>query len=117
MDAEGDLSEAVRAFLSTLSQGPLSSPTRLAIMLTLLLRGQATFSEIQGLLDLTPGNLGAHLERLETEGYVRRFRCLRGLRYVTCYRPTEKGAEAAGRILRSASELWNLLDELDKARD
>jgi len=75
VDAEGDLGEPVRAFLST-----LSSPTRLAIMLTLLLRGQATFSEIQGLLDLTSGNLGAHLERLERERYVRRFRCLRGPR-------------------------------------
>ncbi len=112
MDAEGP-GGAVREFLSTLSQGPLSSPARLAIMLILLLRGQATFSEIRKVLGLTSGNLGAHLDRLEREGYVKRFRCLRGLRYVTCYRPTAKGAESVGRVLRSASKLWERLERLD----
>ena len=79
MSPEGEpLESAIREFLTTLSQGPLSSPVRLTIMLTLVLKGHSTFSDLQSLLGLTPGNLGSHLEKLEREDYVERLRCLRG---------------------------------------
>ena len=117
MSPEGEpLESAIREFLTTLSQGPLSSPVRLTIMLTLVLKGHSTFSDLQSLLGLTPGNLGSHLEKLEREGYVERLRCLRGLRYVTCYRPTQQGSLALGRVLRSASSLWEILSRLETLR-
>ena len=51
----------------------IHQPTRLKIMATLnALRGGAKleFTELRKLLDVTDGNLGAHLGTLETAGYV-----------------------------------------------
>ncbi len=53
-----------------------SSPVRLGIMLYLMSRGEAYFTELQEALHLTPGNLGSHLRRLREAGYVRIVRCL-----------------------------------------
>jgi DNA-binding MarR family transcriptional regulator len=51
----------------------IHQPTRLRIMATLnALRGESRleFTELRRLLDITDGNLGAHLATLETAGYV-----------------------------------------------
>jgi DNA-binding MarR family transcriptional regulator len=51
----------------------IHQPTRLKIMATLnALRGATMleFTELQKLLDVTPGNLGTHLTTLESAGYV-----------------------------------------------
>jgi DNA-binding MarR family transcriptional regulator len=51
----------------------IHQPTRLKIMATLnALRGGARleFTELRTLLNVTDGNLGAHLGTLETAGYV-----------------------------------------------
>jgi len=110
-----ELEGVVREFLEAMGEGPLSHPSRLAIMLILVMRGRTTFSELQQILGLTPGNLGSHLEKLEREGYVEKFRCLRGLRYLTCYRSTRRGSLALGRVLRSASNLWEILGAAESA--
>ena len=53
-----------------------SSPVRLGIMLYLIPRGEAYFTELQEALKLTPGNLGSHLRKLREAGYVRILRYL-----------------------------------------
>ncbi len=68
----------------------LSVPTRLGIMLYLLPRGKAYFTEIQQALNLTPGNLWSHLRRLEEVGYVKILRYLED-RPRTVVKVTRKG--------------------------
>ena len=53
-----------------------SSPVRLGIMLYLIPRGEAYFTELQEALKLTPGNLGSHLRKLREAGYIRVLRYL-----------------------------------------
>ncbi|UCH90300.1 MAG: transcriptional regulator [Thermoplasmata archaeon] len=49
----------------------LSQHTRLAIMITLVSQGKIVFSELQKILEVTPGNLDSHLRKLEESGYVK----------------------------------------------
>lgn len=51
--------------------GLLLSQARLGIVSVLLVRKDATFSDLKQLLGLTQGNLGVHLRKLEDAGYVR----------------------------------------------
>jgi DNA-binding MarR family transcriptional regulator len=48
----------------------LLSQARLGVVSVLMTRAEATFSDLKGLLGLTQGNLGVHLEKLEEGGYV-----------------------------------------------
>jgi DNA-binding MarR family transcriptional regulator len=48
----------------------LLSQARLGIVTVLVTRPDATFTDLQGLLGLTPGNLGVHLAKLEEAKYV-----------------------------------------------
>lgn len=48
----------------------LLSQARLGIVTVLVARTGATFSDLQEILGLTPGNLGVHLRKLEDSGYV-----------------------------------------------
>lgn len=51
----------------------IHTPTRLRIMSTLVELGtssEISFSRLQELLDMTPGNLSAHVKRLEDAGYL-----------------------------------------------
>ena len=48
----------------------LLSQVRLAIISVLISRQTITFSDLKNLLNLTQGNLGTHLQRLESAGYV-----------------------------------------------
>jgi len=48
----------------------LLSQARLGIISVLMTRGDASFSDLKGLLGLTQGNLGVHLRKLEEGGYV-----------------------------------------------
>lgn len=70
----------------------LGNPVRLGIMLYLLSRGRAVFSEIQKVLDLTPGNLDSHLKTLEKAGMVRIRKVIAG-RPRTAVEITEKGVD------------------------
>jgi len=86
----------------------LSVPTRLGIMLYLLSRGKAYFTEIQAALNLTPGNLWSHLRRLEEAGYIKILRYLED-RPRTVVKVTEKGVE------ETTSYLNKLLVAAEKA--
>ncbi len=70
----------------------LGNPVRLGIMLYLLSRGRAVFSEIQKVLDLTPGNLDSHLKTLEKAGMVSIRKVIAG-RPRTAVEITEKGVD------------------------
>lgn len=51
----------------------IHTPTRLKIMSALAELGvgsDISFTRLQALLDMTPGNLSAHVKRLEDAGYV-----------------------------------------------
>ena len=48
-----------------------SAQQRFTIMLLLYLHKKAGFTEVQRLLQLTPGNLDHHVRRLEEAGYVK----------------------------------------------
>ena len=51
----------------------IHQPVRLrimAVLASLSQEGQASFNYLKDLLDLTDGNLGAHLRKLEEAGYI-----------------------------------------------
>lgn len=48
----------------------LHHPNRLAIMSYLMASQGATFTQIKQATDLTDGNLGSHLKKLEENGYI-----------------------------------------------
>ena len=51
--------------------GIFSAQQRFTIMLLLYLHKKVGFTELQNLLQLTPGNLDYHLRKLEEVGYVK----------------------------------------------
>lgn len=51
--------------------GIFSAQHRFTIMLLLYLHKKAGFTELQKLLQLTPGNLDHHIRKLEEVGYVK----------------------------------------------
>ena len=51
--------------------GIFSAQQRFTIMLLLYLHKRAGFTELQKLLQLTPGNLDHHVRKLEEVGYVK----------------------------------------------
>jgi DNA-binding transcriptional ArsR family regulator len=72
----------------------INAPARLAIM-TILARGdEVEFSVIGEMLNLTDGNLGAHLRKLEEAGYVKCTKEFRNRKPRTTYRMQTKGRAA-----------------------
>ena len=64
-----------------LPENKLFAPSiRLTIMVLLLTHKKINFTELQKLLNLTPGNLDHHLKKLEKAGYVKVYKKLSHLR-------------------------------------
>ncbi len=59
---------------------PFSTSVRLTIMILLYIHQRINFTDLQKLLNLTPGNLDHHLRKLEQEGYIRRYKKLSAIR-------------------------------------
>lgn len=72
----------------------LHQPARLRIMVALYRNRQLGFPAMRDALDLTPGNLGAHLAKLEEAGYLSSARILSGASFEMRYRITDAGSEA-----------------------
>jgi DNA-binding MarR family transcriptional regulator len=75
----------------------IHQPTRLRIMAALVSLDageQADFTFLRDLLDLTDGNLGAHLRTLEEAGYVALEKAFVARRPKTWVRATSEGREA-----------------------
>lgn len=89
--------------LSRLRHEVLGNPVRLGVMLYLLSRRRATFSEIQKVLELTPGNLDSHLKVLERAGMVKVGKVIAD-RPRTVVEITEKGVDETRDYVRRLKE-------------
>lgn len=72
----------------------LLSGARLGVIAALMARKSASFSELKDLLDLTQGNLGMHLQKLEEAGWVAVDKCFVERKPRTTCRITAKGRRA-----------------------
>ena len=78
---------------------------RLAIAVLLARHGEVSFAGFKQQLDLTDGNLGAQLRRLEDEGYVELRRDFVERKPVTWYRLSAQGSAALQRHLAALQQL------------
>jgi DNA-binding MarR family transcriptional regulator len=72
----------------------LLSKIRLGVIAELLTSDWVAFSELQRSLDVTQGNLGAHLSKLADAGYVDEEKTFVNRRPLTRYRLTPRGRTA-----------------------
>lgn len=72
----------------------IHQPTRLHIMAALFRNRQMSFTDLRDGLGLTPGNLGAHVEKLVEAGYVKSGRVIVDLAFELHYRMTDEGLDA-----------------------
>jgi DNA-binding MarR family transcriptional regulator len=83
----------------------LEHRVRLAIAVLLARHGEISFARFKQQLELTDGNLGAQLRRLEDEGYVRLRRDFVDRKPVTWYALTQVGRDALDRHLAALNAL------------
>lgn len=88
----------------------LHQPTRLRIMAFLFRARVAAVVTVRDALGLTDGNLAGHLQKLETEGYVKTGRVLRGVRFELQASITTEGSTA---LLHYVGTLRNMLDQIE----
>ncbi len=74
---------------------------RLAISVLLARHGEISFSRFKEQLELTDGNLGAQLRRLEEDGYIVLRRDFVERKPVTWYRLSSSGRKALDKHLRA----------------
>lgn len=72
----------------------LLSKIRLGIIAELLTSDWVSFSELQRSLDVSQGNLGAHVAKLVEAGYVEEEKTFANRRPLTRYRLTDRGRAA-----------------------
>ena len=83
-------------------------PARLRILVTLaaLVDGDAlSFTRLQELIGLTPGNLITHLRKLEEVGYVESEKSGFGATSLTRFKLTERGRRALGEYTAALRDL------------
>ena len=91
-------------------------PARLRIMVTMATLPEGddlSFTRLQDLIGLTPGNLITHLRKLEDAGYVRTEKSGRGVTARTSVSLTHDGRAA---LERYTAVLRQLLDTAEPAR-
>lgn len=79
----------------------LEHRVRLAIAVLLARHGEISFARFKQQLELTDGNLGAQLRKLEDVGYVALRRDFADRKPVTWYSLTDTGRDALGRHLQA----------------
>ena len=84
---------------------------RLAISVLLARHGEISFSRFKEQLELTDGNLGAQLRRLEDEQYVALRRDFVERKPVTWYKLTAKGRKALDRHLLVLQDMISAVDQ------
>jgi DNA-binding MarR family transcriptional regulator len=83
-------------------------PTRLRILVTLAALNDGdtlSFTRLQDMLDLTPGNLISHLRKLEEAGYVSSEKSGNGVASLTTVTLTHSGRAALGAYTRALRDL------------
>jgi DNA-binding MarR family transcriptional regulator len=83
----------------------LEHRVRLAIGVLLARHGEISFAAFKQQLQLTDGNLGAQLRRLEDDGYVALRRDFVERKPVTWYALTTTGRKALGKHLRALQSM------------
>jgi len=95
----------------------IHAPARLRLMVTLgaLPDGDTlSFTRLQAMLDLTPGNLITHLRKLEDAGYTQTEKSGSGVNALTTVALTRDGRKALDRY---TAALRQLLDSADQGPD
>jgi DNA-binding MarR family transcriptional regulator len=83
-------------------------PSRLRILVTLAALGDGdtlSFTRLQDMLDLTPGNLITHLRKLEDAGYISSEKSGNGVASLTTVSLTHKGRAALDAYTRALRDL------------
>lgn len=83
----------------------LEHRARLAISVLLARHGEISFTAFKQQLELTDGNLGAQLRRLEDDGYIALRRNFVERKPVTWYRLTAAGRKALQRHLQALRDM------------
>jgi len=86
----------------------LLSKVRLAVIAQLLSAEWVTFSELQKSIDVTNGNLGAHLGKLVEAGYVKEEKRFEARRPQSRYRLSKTGRNA---LLHHVAALQTLVEQ------
>ena len=94
--------------LDTVVHGPI----RLGILTLLHVDGPLDFTALKKLLDVPDGALGAHLQKLEEEGYISVRREFVGKRPRSTYRLLPAGRTAFARHLQN---LKSIIDAVERA--
>lgn len=89
----------------------LHQEARLRIMAALYRNRRLGFPALRDGLGLTPGNLGAHLERLEQAGYVTSARVLAGAHFEVRYDLTPVGSAAFRAYVSALRALLETTDD------
>lgn len=89
----------------------LHQPARLRIMVALYKNRQLGFPAMRDELGLTPGNLGAHLEKLGQAGYIDSARVLSGTSFEMRYRITPAGSDAFRAYLAALRSMLEIADK------
>ncbi|MHA1945337.1 MAG: transcriptional regulator [Candidatus Hodarchaeales archaeon] len=92
-----------------LPEDKLFSPSiRLTIMILLLNHKKINFTELQKLLNLTPGNLDHHVKKLEKAGYIKVYKKLSPLRSpLTLIEVTSTGKLSFESYLKNFRDILN----------
>ncbi len=86
----------------------LHQPLRTRIVAYLSSREEATFTELKQLLDVTDGNLEAHIKKLRAAEYVVTHKVKGQGRPQTFYRLTESGKNAFKKYVEQLQNLLNI---------
>lgn len=86
----------------------LEHRVRLAISVLLARHGEISFARFKDQLELTDGNLGAQLRRLEDDGYIALRRAFAERKPVTWYRLTASGRKALDKHLRALQDMISM---------
>ncbi len=86
----------------------LHQPVRTRLVAFLAARGEATFKELKELLQVTDGNLDAHIKKLSAVDYIASRKEQINKRYQTFYSLTENGREHFRQYVLSLQALLSL---------
>ena len=86
----------------------LHQPLRTRIVAYLSTRGEATFSELKKILEVTDGNLEAHIKKLRTADYVTTYKEKGEGRPQTFYQLTDPGKQAFKQYVDQLQNLLNM---------
>lgn len=86
----------------------LHQPLRTRVVAYLAARGEATFTELKTLLEVTDGNLEAHIKKLRSVDYISVHKESGNGRPQTFYRLTRNGKAAFKQYISQLQDLLNI---------